>query len=161
MKLVKVDENLIDLTSNFAQGVFVKYYTPINGKDHAQYMANMFLSKQAIKRLIDEGAIFKLVMKEDKPIAYIEYKKEENRVFLSKFYVHEDYRGQGIGNFMFQDLVDYTKSVSLNKIYLTVNKHNTNSYELYLHKGFKVIDSVETDIGNNYIMDDYIMELTL
>lgn len=161
MELVKVDESLIDLTSDFATEVFVKYYTPINGVKHAQYMAEMFLSKKAIKNLIDEGAIFKFVMKENKPIAYIEYKKEETRVFLSKFYVHEDYRGQGIGNFMFQDLIEYTKSISLNKIYLTVNKHNTKSYELYLHKSFKVIDSVETDIGNNYIMDDYIMELTL
>ena len=28
----------------------------------------------------------------------------------------------------------------------------------YLGKGFETIDAVETDIGNGFVMDDYIME---
>ena len=47
------------------------------------------------------------------------------------------------------------------KIYLTVNKGNTPSYQIYLHLGFKVIDSVVNDIGHGYVMDDYIMEYTI
>ena len=30
-----------------------------------------------------------------------------------------------------------------------------------VNKGFEVIDAVETDIGDGYIMDDYIMEKKL
>ena len=161
MELINVDESLVELTSEFATSVFTDYYTPMNGADHANYMAEMFLSPKSIRNLIKEGAIFKLVMEDGKPIAYTEYKKDGDRVFLSKLYAHKDHRGKKIGNFMLNDCIDYTKSIGLNKIYLTVNKHNTPSYEIYLHKGFIVIDSVETDIGNNYIMDDYIMELTI
>lgn len=160
MKLITVDENLVELFSKFSSEVFIDYYTPINGIDSATYMANKFLSKENISRLINEGAICKLVMENDKPMAYMEYIKEENRVFLSKYYVHKNFRGQGIGRIMFKDLIDFTKSVNLNKIYLTVNKHNP-TFEIYKHLGFVVIDSVVTDIGSGYVMDDYIMELTI
>ena len=55
----------------------------------------------------------------------------------------------------------YAKERNLKRIYLSVNKHNTPSYEVYLHLGFKVIDAVVTDIGGGFVMDDYIMEYRL
>ena len=43
-------------------------------------------------------------------------------------------------------------------MYLTVNKHNELGVRAYNGTGFEVIDAVETDIGEGFIMDDYIME---
>ena len=43
-------------------------------------------------------------------------------------------------------------------MYLTVNKGNDLGIRAYLGTGFRTIDAVETDIGNGFIMDDYIME---
>ncbi len=45
-------------------------------------------------------------------------------------------------------------------VYLTVNKNNS-SYNIYRHLGFEVIDSVVTDIGEGFVMDDYVMERRL
>ena len=59
------------------------------------------------------------------------------------------------------DIAGLAKRNGHKSIYLTVNKYNTPSYEIYLHLGFKVIDAVVNDIGNGYVMDDYIMEYTL
>ena len=42
------------------------------------------------------------------------------------------------------------------QVYLTVNKHNDHAIAVYKKTGFKVIDEVVTDIGNGYVMDDYI-----
>lgn len=161
MELRIVEKDMIEETSKFAKDVFIDYYTNINGKEHAIYMADKFLSDKAIADLIDKGALFKLVIDNDQILGFYEALKEENKVFLSKLYVHKDYRNKGIGRFMFDDIIKYTNDNNLNKIYLTVNKHNTPSYNMYLHLGFKVIDSVVTDIGNNYVMDDYIMELSI
>ena len=161
MEIVKIDESLISVTSRFASRVFIEYYNDLIGPDQAHYMAELFLSEKAIRDLLNEGAIFKLVKDDDQILGFYECKKEENRVFLSKLYVDRPYRGNGIGRMMFEDLLDYTRSCGLNKIYLTVNKYNTPSYNTYLHLGFKVIDAVENDIGHGYIMDDYIMEYTL
>ena len=46
-------------------------------------------------------------------------------------------------------------------IYLTVNKYNSGSIEVYKKLGFTVADQVVTDIGGGYVMDDYIMEKAL
>ena len=161
MEIIKVDESRIAATSRFAQRVFREYYNDLIGPDQSLYMAELFLSEKAIKDLIDKGAIFKLVVEDEKILGFYECKKEEKRVFLSKLYVDKPYRGNRIGKMMFEDLLEYTRSCGLNKIYLTVNKYNTPSYNIYLHLGFKVIDAVENDIGHGYIMDDYIMEYTI
>ena len=39
-----------------------------------------------------------------------------------------------------------------------VNKNNKDAIEKYIHLGFKQIDFVVPDIGNGYVMDDYVME---
>jgi hypothetical protein len=39
-----------------------------------------------------------------------------------------------------------------------VNKYNF-AKDVYTALGFKTIDSVKTDIGGGFYMDDYIMEL--
>ena len=48
------------------------------------------------------------------------------------------------------------KRVFLSKLYL-----RTHSLDVYRAKGFKQIDSVVTDIGNGFVMDDYIMQLDI
>ena len=158
MKLIQCDETLIKKTAEFASDVFIDYYKDLIGIDQAEYMVNLFLTEDKIKELIDKGAIFKILVEDDQLLAFTEYIKETDKVFLSKLYVRKDSRKQGLGKILFEDCIRYTKENNLNKIYLTVNKHNTPSYNTYLHLGFKVVDSVINDIGNNYVMDDYIME---
>ena len=46
-------------------------------------------------------------------------------------------------------------------VYLTVNKYNKHTIDVYNHCGYKTIRSEQTNIGKGYIMDDYVMELTL
>lgn len=161
MNIIEVNKDMILETSSFAIEVFIDYYNNLIGNEQATYMADLFLSSNAIKKLINEGAIFKLVKDNDSIIGFTEYKKENTKVFLSKLYVRKDYRGKGIGKLMLNDCICYTKSVGLSKIYLTVNKGNTSSYNIYIHEGFKVIDAVVNDIGHGYVMDDYIMELNV
>lgn len=161
MEILTVNKEMIKETSDFASEVFIDYYIPLIGEKQARYMADLFLSQDAILKLIDDGAVFRLVKDEGEIIGFCEYKKEEGRLFLSKLYARKDQRHKGVGRFMFEDVKAYARRNGLKKIYLTVNKGNTPSYKIYLHLGFKVIDSVVNDIGQGYVMDDYIMEYTL
>ncbi len=145
----------------FAQGVFVDYYTSLIGKQQAEYMADLFLSPDAVNRLTEIGAQFRILMEDGDYLGFCEYVKEEEKVFLSKLYVRKDRRHQGLGKKLFEDCVNYAKENGLNRIYLTVNKHNTPSYEVYRHLGFEVTDAVVNDIGRGYVMDDYIMEIEI
>jgi len=162
MELVKANDALIEKTSKFASEVFTDYYDDLIGHEQAAYMAKLFLSSEAIRKLMEEGAIFKLAIQDEKIIGFYEIKPEEDgRVFLSKLYAEKNHRHAGLGRVMFEDVKQFAKENGYGKIYLTVNKYNTPSYEIYKHLGFKVIDSVVNDIGHGYVMDDYIMEYTI
>ena len=156
--MITINRNDIDLLSGFASEVFVDYYDSLIGHEQATYMADLFLSHKAIAELLDQGAVFRLLREEDKLLGFTEYMIDGDRVFLSKLYVAKDERGKGLGKVLFEDCKRYALDNEIRKIYLTVNKYNTPSYEIYLHLGFKVIDAVVNDIGHGYVMDDYIME---
>ena len=51
--------------------------------------------------------------------------------------------------------------MELSKITLTVNKYNLPAICIYEKVGFNRVDSIETDIGNGYVMDDYVYEFVL
>lgn len=161
MKIYDVYEDLVGITSSFAKEVFIDYYDRIIGNKQATYMAELFLSEKAISDLIASGAIFKIVIENNTIVGFCEYIKEEEKIFLSKLYVHKDHRHKGIGRMMFDECLKYARNNDIHTIYLTVNKNNTSSYKIYEHLGFRNVRSVVNDIGNGYVMDDYIMELTI
>ena len=161
MEICTLTPERYETFSSFAGSVFVDYYTSLIGKKQAEYMVSLFLSPEAIKELCAKGAIFRILQEDGRMLGFCEYLREEDRVFLSKLYVRKEERHRGLGKILYEDCVRYTKEIGLNKIYLTVNKYNTPSYEIYLHLGFKVIEAVVNDIGNGYVMDDYIMEKEL
>jgi ribosomal protein S18 acetylase RimI-like enzyme len=59
---------------------------------------------------------------------------------------------------MFQKFVEIAKMRNLKKIWLTCNRNNTNSIAIYEHLGFKKVREEVTDIGNGFVMDDFIFE---
>lgn len=88
-------------------------------------------------------------------------KPDGNRLFLSKLYLHEKSRGKGLSSILLRKAIEFAEKLDKKAIYLTCNKYNRNSLDIYKAKGFAAIDSVKTDIGNGFIMDDYIMQLDL
>ena len=73
-------------------------------------------------------------------------------------YIKKEFRHQGLGTLAFEFIKNFAKENNYSKIILTVNKYNQNTIKAYTKWNFKQIDSVITDIGNGFVMDDYIME---
>lgn len=83
---------------------------------------------------------------------------DTNRFFISKIYLRAEERGHGFASQTIRFYEDLCRARGLAAMYLTVNKHNDLGVRAYRGKGFETIDSVETDIGQGFIMDDFIME---
>lgn len=129
-------------------------YKDILSSKQIAYMLNLFLSDEAIASNIEAGYTY-MILKDDKDnqIGFIAYELKSDYIFLSKLYILPIHQNKHYAS----DVIVYLKSFNL-PIKLTVNKYNKNAYEKYLHLGFKVIDSTVTDIGNSYVMDDYVMK---
>ncbi len=149
----------ISLLQNLAKEIQIPYFTPMIGEAQITYMLELFLSENAIQEQLTKGYQYRLVWRDGELCGYFGVCPEKDRLFLSKFYLKEDVRGKGIGRAMMEEVCRIGEG--LKAVYLTVNKHNKGPIAVYQKLGFSIIDSVETDIGNGYIMDDYIMEKPL
>ena len=78
-------------------------------------------------------------------------------MFLSKVYLLPAFRGQGAVKRVLSLVEEEARGQGLASIRLTVNKENHHAAEVYRHYGFETVESVVTDIGHGYVMDDYIM----
>ena len=155
--LVTDDEQINEL-SKMAMEIWHEYFPSIISVEQIDYMVDMFLSQKSIKEEIKDGYEFYFENNGEKNVGFMVVRPEKERLFISKLYVHKNYRGKGYGAPMFDNAIKIAEKNGLDTMYLTVNKENTPSINIYKHKGFKVIDSVKNDIGNGFYMDDYIFE---
>ena len=155
---VKTDEEMLQL-SNLASEIWHDYWPKILSPAQIDYMVAKFQSFNALKEQIeDEGYIYNIMEFQGKNIGYFGLCPKENCLFLSKIYIKENYRGQGLGKSAFKKITEIAKEHNKNSIQLTVNKYNTNTIKAYEKWGFKILNAVVTDIGQDFVMDDYIME---
>ncbi|WP_298903916.1 GNAT family N-acetyltransferase [uncultured Psychroserpens sp.] len=154
----KDDCNAIAQLANI---IWREHYTPIIGRDQVSYMLDKFQSSEAIKQQIEDGYKYYAISYNMVLVGYLAIKKNDHTMFLSKIYISKDFRGLGIGktalNFIDQEATNH----ACKTITLTVNRFNTNSINAYEKLGYIKTRTAIKDIGEGYVMDDYIMERTL
>lgn len=129
--------------------------------EQVEYMIERFQSYEAIMGQLMQGYRYFVIEKEGEILAYFAVQPQGERLFLSKYYILKENRGRGIFSMGLEFMCALCRELELQSIYLTVNRNNTHAYEVYLHKNFKVIEEAVADIGCGFVMDDYIMELTI
>lgn len=154
-------EEAIRTLAETADQVWHEYFTTILSLEQIDYMVDQFQSEHALKKQIaNEGYEYYMMVSNQKVIGYIGIHPEET-MFLSKLYLLKDYRGKGYASRAFRFIEKRAKELGLSKIWLTVNRYNTHTIQVYEKKGFQIVRSQVTDIGSGYVMDDYVMEKSL
>jgi RimJ/RimL family protein N-acetyltransferase len=149
------------LIARLADTIWREHYTPIIGEGQVSYMLDRFQSARAIGQQAASGMHYFLLWHEGQPAGYCAYEIRGEELFLSKIYVLQALRGQGMGKEALQFVVERARRENCRQITLTVNKNNAGSIAAYLRMGFRQGPPVQQDIGEGYIMDDYLMTLDL
>lgn len=76
---------------------------------------------------------------------------------LDKLYIHPEHQHKGYGGKLIAHAVMAAQDAGCARLLLAVNKHNKNAIAAYRKHGFEVIEAVVQDIGDGFVMDDYIM----
>ncbi len=152
----------IETVADLAKAIWKDTYSSILSNDQIEYMLEEIQSKKAIANQINEqGYQYYFLLQNSNVCGYmaiVPHSKKDEELFLSKIYLLPESQGKGITKKAFLFLEDIAQKNNLKRIWLTVNKNNHHAQKVYEHYGFTVSDSVGTDIGNHYVMDDYIME---
>ncbi len=146
---------------DLAYKIWPSAYGEILSKEQLDYMLDMIYSIESIEKQVAKNHVFLLIKENDKYLGFASYElniDNSNKAKIQKLYVLPETQGKGIG----RKAIDFIKKIasdSNNEAFiLNVNKYN-KAKDFYLNYGFKIINTVVIDIGNGYVMDDYVMEI--
>lgn len=149
----------IEILAGKADEVWHEHFVTILSPEQIDYMVDRFQSVPAIQdQLKNQGYQYYFLKLEGQIIGYTGIKPENGTLFLSKLYILKPYRGRGYASEAFDFLEGMCEGMGLSAIWLTVNRNNSNTIQVYEHRGFTIIKTQAADIGSGYVMDDYIME---
>lgn len=147
----------IEQVEALAREIWTEHYTPMIGSAQVEYMLDRFQSQRAVAEQLGNGALYFLVRENGIDIGYLAVQPKERELFLSKIYVLSSHRKKGYGRKSLQFVEALAKERGLDRITLTVNKYNTRSIRAYERFGFVIERPIVQDIGNGFVMDDYLM----
>jgi len=156
---VENKQSSINELAKLAYEIWHEYWPIILSAKQIDYMVEKIQSEHAIiNQINNDNYVYFYILSDKEKSGYIGVSRKKDYLFLSKMYIKKAFRHKGIGSKAFDFIKEYAKKNNYKKIRLTVNKYNKNTINAYNKWGFKTINSVVTDIGNNFVMDDYIME---
>jgi ribosomal protein S18 acetylase RimI-like enzyme len=154
--LKAVPVNDIEKVADLAKIIWVKHYPSIIGQEQVDYMLkNMYNTESLLNQVKEKKQLFYFITTTNENIGFLSVTLEgEDHWMLNKFYVLEEKAGKGIGTLILEEL---KKLIQPKKISLTVNRKNYKSINFYFKNGFKIESNAVFDIGNGFVMDDFIM----
>lgn len=151
----------IDLIRELCFKVWPQTYAQILTPAQIDYMLAMMYSPESLQQQMQEGADYMLCYDGDEAVGFASLEPGEDHKFkLSKIYVLPSQQGKGTGKFMLAYIAELATQRDGKVLQLQVNKHNPAQH-FYQKLGFTVARSAVFDIGNGFVMDDYVMELKL
>ena len=152
-----------EIAAKLAHKIWNQHYVNIIGQLQVDYMVEKFQSVEAISEQIKKGYAYFLSYHKELPCGYLALvaNEEEKKLMISKIYVDAEFRGLNLGTELLDFSVQKAKENGYKLLWLTVNKNNSNSIQWYEKRGFEIKEKIEMDIGNGFVMDDYVMEKIL
>ncbi len=146
------------LIETLARQIWTQHYVSIISMEQIQYMLEKNQSESAIIRDMGKGTVYEIACSDGEPCGYSASKLESEGLFLSKLYVKQDHRGKGFARELLKRIETRAREHSATRIWLRTHKRNAGSIAAYKRLGFDIAYSCVTDIGNGFVMDDYVLE---
>lgn len=156
IKLKAAGASEIPLIGVLAKKIWNQYYPSIIGQEQVDYMLEKMYSPESLReQLLEKAHSFYLILQSESAIGFVSiYPVQDKEWFISKFYIDQDFAGKGIGSEVFDQIL---KTSSAKTIRLTVNRQNFKAINFYFKLGFKIEKVADFDIGDGYVMNDFVM----
>ncbi|MBK1895317.1 GNAT family N-acetyltransferase [Chryseobacterium paridis] len=165
MKLIKATEKDIPLIQELARRSWEKAYAEILSDEQMEYMLGTMYSTEEIFNHMNTPTYHYYLIEDEVANSiegFIGYENayEVNTTKLHRIYLVPESKGKGFGKEALVFLAQKTQESGDNRIILNVNKFNA-ARQFYESQGYKIYDEGVFDIGNNFVMDDYLMEFII
>ncbi|WP_379966005.1 GNAT family N-acetyltransferase [Epilithonimonas sp. UC225_85] len=158
--IIKATEKDISTIQDLAKKSWQSAYGNILEQEQIAYMLDLMYSDDTLKTHFKNPNYHYYLINEDEVfLGFIgfEFHNEPETTKLHRIYFLKEAQGKGLGKKALEFLKNEVGKSGDRRITLTVNKNNI-AQNFYESQGFKVYDEAVFDIGNGYVMDDYLME---
>ena len=163
MKLTVLKIEQLPIVIDLTKKIWPVAYGEILSKAQSDYMIDKFYNETALRELMQKGHVFYLAQDEnEKFVGFVSYEinSEPNKTKIHKIYVLPETLWTCLGIEFFELVKEKAIENQQNAIFLNVNKFN-NAIHFYIKLGFTKVKDEVIDIGNGYVMDDYVMEVAI
>ncbi len=159
-EILPVTEEHLPALAELAGVIWRQHYPGIISPTQIDYMLARMYSPDALREEIRaKGIRFVQLLVEGRFVGFASYGStpEPGVMKLHKCYLLPEMHGRGLGSLLLQHCERETRKLGARRLVLAVNKHNTKAVAAYQRNGFTVAESVITDFGSGFVMDDFIM----
>jgi RsiW-degrading membrane proteinase PrsW (M82 family)/ribosomal protein S18 acetylase RimI-like enzyme len=158
LRLRRAYEKDIPLIRDLTMKIWPQTYSPILSAAQIDYMLDMMYSETSLQKQMKENHEFIIVNDGTVPVGFASFSLQEPGVYkLHKIYVMPQSQGKGTGKFVINEILKAIIIKGGKALQLNVNRNN-RAKEFYEKLGFTIIREEDNDIGNGYLMNDYVME---
>jgi GNAT superfamily N-acetyltransferase len=163
VEIVLISAGQLDVVRALAHQIWPEVYPSIISMEQIRHMLDQFYSLGRLQADMAAGARYALIREDGQNVGYVSWQPEGSagRAFLGKLYLLPDRRGRGVGAYALEWTEQQARDAGFTSLSLRVNKNNRAAIRAYLRAGFGFESDLCTEIGNGFVMDDYVMSKAL
>lgn len=156
-------DNIYDI-QEIAKESWPKTFASILSSEQIVYMMNWMYSTESLTEQFAENNRYFLVESDENLLGFMAIESncyQSGRTKIHKAYILPSAQRKGVGRALFDMAASEAIKSGDKAIFLNVNKNNQQAIAFYKKYGMKNIKAEVIDIGNGFVMDDYIFEKIL
>jgi len=162
--LVPLTRADFDTVATLARTIWLAHYTKIISRQQIDYMLDGRFTADNLARYLDApDRWMRLLRVAGDTVGYVScaLTSTPRELKLEQLYLLPELHGRGLGRLMMAWVEEQARAQGCDMLMLAVNKQNTSASRVYFAAGFTVRAEAVFDIGNGYVMDDFILEKRL
>jgi diamine N-acetyltransferase len=164
MRIAPLAPEQADAVAALAREIWLAHYPDIISREQIEYMLAQRYRPELMREELGRGGLWWDTLVLDTGLAgFSSYflAGGPGEMKLDKLYVRPSVQRRGYGGMLIARAAEVARNQGCARLVLSVNKRNTGAIACYRKYGFVVVDAVVKDIGEGFVMDDYIMALEL
>lgn len=163
MQIIQATKEQLPIIQELAYKIWPDAYSEILAEAQLDYMLENFYAISALEEQFDAGHVFLLAEEKGEYLGFAAYEincRATSKTKLHKIYILPSTQGTGLGKMLLKEVENYAREAKNTHLFLNVNRYN-KAQNFYEKQEFKIISEEVIPIGNDYVMDDYVMEKEL
>lgn len=160
VQILPAMEEHLPALAELAGVIWRQHYPGIISPAQIDYMlAKMYSLATLREEICSQGIQFERLLVNSQFVGFASYglAPEPGVMKLHKCYLLPEMHRHGLGSLLLQHCEREVRRHGARRLVLAVNKLNTKAVAAYQRNGFRIAESVVTDFGSGFVMDDYIM----